>query len=248
MFKAQEAPAITPTQPPKTAPPAAQEGGEFTRMFQPPTVPARPPVEPPQAPPRAPQAGEFTQMFQTPGGASTSPTSVSGGSAFPPPLPQAPPPPPRAKSQEQPDEFARFFEAPAGPLPQSPAVRGPLTPQPGGSGPNRAGEFTRMFGPHDHTAGVPPPSANPAGGATQAFEAVRPAPPRAPQPQGPSEMTQMFSAPAQLTLGQSQPSAEPPAAPQGRPAGAPSRLPLILGLAAGAVLLLAVILFFVLRK
>ncbi len=116
-------------------------------------------------------------------------------------------------------------------MPQSPAVQQPLTPQaPGGSGHNRVGEFTRMFGKGDMTTPPAPLAAPPApkepGEFTRMFQApavpmtqpgVTPPPaplpvssPIAPKPSGPGEYTRQFSAPAQLTFGQT--SATPSAA------------------------------------
>jgi hypothetical protein len=65
--------------------------------------------------------------------------------------------------------------------------------------------------------------------------------------QGPGEYTQMFSAPAELTLGQPAPGAPPSRQPAPAPIPSRSRLPLILGLSALGVLIVAVILFLLFR-
>jgi len=130
---------------------------------------------------------------------------------------------------QPPGEFTRFFQAPIGPMPQSPALQQPLQPvTPSGS--NRGGEFTQRFGQADiPQPPAPTPVATPpaAGSATQGFSVpVAPGypgyapanyPPAAQAPyaapnyydpynpygvRSPSEFTQKFAAPAQLTLGQ----------------------------------------------
>ncbi len=221
--------------PPRSQPPpAAQPPGEFTRMFQAPVTAAPDtgksniPAARPMTPPPSKEPGEFTRMFQSPAGN---------------PAPQTPSAAPASSS----NDFERFFEpsAPAGPMPRSPVLQQPLTPQaPGNAGPNRVGEFTRMFGKVD--LGVPAPPAAPAppkeaGEFTRMFQAPSgpPAPPAAPpaaapppatppfaaQPvasaplaksAGPGEYTRQFSAPAPMTLGQ--PVATPPATPPPAPA------------------------------
>jgi hypothetical protein len=296
-----------PPQPPAAPPPQAKpEPGEFTRMFQAPTAPGPAPLSTPApAPPQAPplqakkEAGEFTRMFQAPG-ASISPAAP------------APPAPPPAASKSGPGDFTRFFEtpSPAGPMPHSPAVQQPLTPQaPGSSGHNRVSEFTRTFGKGEldmpparppvapppqkepgeftrmfHSPGAsapvpvapptfatPPGAARPTppamGGATQGFSTPAP-PPAAPKQSGPGEYTRQFSAPAQLTFGQTSatPSAPLAASPtpqafappaMGQPAmpnmaQAPvapkkSNLPLILGIVGIVVVAMLLVVFFVMR-
>lgn len=217
---------VRPPAPPLPAsvppPPAAKsEPGEFTRMFQAPAAPPTAPAPPRQASPAPPlpvqkEPGEFTRMFQSP--------AVPAGAA-----------------KTGPGDFTRAFEtpSPAGPMPHSPAVQQPLTPQaPGRSGHNQVSEFTRTFGKGElelppvaqpaaqpvqkepgeftrmfHAPGAsvpspaaPSPAARPAspamGTATQGF-ATPTAPPPAPKPNGPGDYTRQFSAPAQLTFGQS---------------------------------------------
>ena len=126
-------------------------------------------------------------------------------------------------------------------MPHSPAVQQPLTPQaPGGSGPNRIGEFTQTFGKDRFDPAPAPPAAAPApkepGEFTRMFHAPGAAPPPisqpmtpaappafaapppaaqpiAGQPSGPGEYTRQFSAPAQLTFGQTSPNPAAPPAP-----------------------------------
>ena len=219
----------TPAPPPvspASAPPTAQPG-EFTRMFQAPAVASpnvpKPDLPKPDAPkPNAPAPGEFTRMFQSPAPAAAQP-----------PAPLAP--------TTGPGDFERLFQpsSPAGPMPRSPEVQQPLTPQaPGHSGPNKVGEFTRMFGKVDAPATPAPPAAAPAkepGEFTRMFQAspapmaappatqptpipqslpLAPSPPLAAppafsQPAGPGEYTRQFSAPAQMTLGQTTAQASP---------------------------------------
>ncbi len=137
-------------------------------------------------------------------------------------------------------------------MPQSPAMRQPLTPQaPGSAGGNRVGEFTRVFGPGDVPAAPPPApvTSSVPSGATQTFAAQPPGPPPARTQQGPGEYTRMFSVAAPLTLGQPDPDAPPAGAPQqyaqAPPPPVPSRLPLLLGLSAVVILLIALIVYLV---
>jgi hypothetical protein len=184
-------------------------------------------------------------------------------------------------------------------MPQSPAVKQPLAPQaPGGSGANKMGEFTRMFGKVDMAATPPAAAAPPVapkepGEFTRMFQAPvaggptppqppaaplpstpvaipssmqpamqpAPAPPAFSKPAGPGEYTRQFSAPAQLTLGQtsatpSVPAPPPPAfaAPTTPMAVAPapppvrkSNLPLIIGIAAIVLIAVLVVIFFAMR-
>ena len=330
-----------PPLPAAVPPPQAQpEPGEFTRMFQSPVVnpvvnpvvkpvvkpvvePAATPLPPstapqaqasppapaqsaPPAPPAAKEAGEFTRMFQAPAGYGA---PVSAAPA-PTPAPTVSP----AAAKSGPGEFTRFFQtpSPAGPMPQSPVVQQPLSPQSSGRPSfNPVSEFTRTFGkgteaptpppamapqqePGEFTrmfhspavagspagAAVPPTSAQPSsvpqatpqplppamGGATRGFSIPTPAH-AAPQPGGPGEYTRQFSAPAQLTFGQTSatppgavaplspqafapPAMAQPALPNMAPASAPPRksnLPLILGIVGLIVVAALLILFFALR-
>lgn len=225
-----------PVRPPEPAlKQAPAEPGEFTRMFQAPAVAA--PAASPPAPQAKTEAGEFTKMFQapkTPPAPPPTPTPAKEPGEFTrmfqaSPVPAAAPPPPPAGARSGPGDFEQLFEtrSPAGPMPHSPAVQQPLTPQaPGGSGPNRVGEFTQTFGKGAFDLAPPPAPANPApkepGEFTRMFHspgaaapppAAPPAPapfaapppaaaPIAAQPSGPGEYTRQFSAPAQLTFGQ----------------------------------------------
>ncbi len=167
-----QAPAVAAPAASPPAPQAKTEAGEFTKMFQ---APKTPPAPPP-APAPAKEPGEFTRMFQASPG------------------PAAAPPPPPAGTKSGPGDFEQLFEtrSPAGPMPHSPAVQQPLTPQaPGGSGPNRVGEFTQTFGKGTFDLAPPPAAANPA-------------------PKEPGEFTRMFHSPGAA--------APPPAAPPAPPA------------------------------
>lgn len=328
------APLRPPDPPPLAAVPASQakpEPGEFTRMFQSPVAtpsaaapkPLLPPPAPPgpQAqvspvapvppakipPPSAKEPGEFTRMFQAPAGYRT-PTVPAG------PAPSAKP----GAVPSGPGEFTRFFEtpSPAGPVPQSPAVQQPLTPQaPGRSSFNPVSEFTRTFGKPGTEAPAPPPAAappqepgeftrmfhSPPGGglvagsvpgtSPPAAQPLSPAPqaashplppamtaaprgfsiptppPTPPQPSGPGEYTRQFSAPAQLTFGQTAATQPGPVAPPSPQAFAPpamaqpampnmatpvaparkSNLPLILGIVGIVVVAALLIVFFAMR-
>jgi len=257
--------------PPAPATSAKTEAGEFTKMFQAPKAPPAPPPVPAPTPVKEP--GEFTRMFQ----ASPSPAT----------------PPPPAGTKSGPGDFEQLFEtrSPAGPMPHSPAVQQPLTPQaPGGSGPNRIGEFTQTFGKGGFDPAPAPPAATPApkepGEFTRMFHspgaaapppAAPPAPPPfaapppaatpiAVQPSGPGEYTRQFSAPAQLTFGQSAatpatppspgpqayapPAMAQPAMPNMAQAPMPpkkSNLVLILGIVGIVIVIALLIVFFVMR-
>ena len=245
-----------PVRPPEPVPKQAQaEPGEFTRMFQAPAVAAPPAPALTPTPQAQPEVGEFTKMFQAPKAPPTpppapAPTPVKEPGEFTRMFQANPSPavaPPPAATKSGPSDFEQLFEtrSPAGPMPHSPAVQQPLTPQaPGGSGPNRIGEFTQTFGKGSFDLSPAPPAAAPSpkepgeftrmfhspGAATPlpvtqpvtpaappAFAAPPPAAPAiAAQPSGPGEYTRQFSAPAQLTFGQTSPNpaAPPPPGPQ----------------------------------
>jgi hypothetical protein len=291
-----------PVRPPEPVLKQAQaEPGEFTRMFQVPGVAAPPAPAPAQ--PTQPEVGEFTKMFQAPKAPPAPPPSPAPIPVKEPgeftrmfqasPSPAPAPPPPPAATKSNPGDFEQLFEtrSPAGPMPHSPAVQQPLTPQnPGGSGPNRIGEFTQTFGKggfdpppappaaapvakepgeftrmfHSPAAAAPPPVAPPA---PAAFAPPPPAAaPVAAQPSGPGDYTRQFSAPAQLTFGQSSatPAAPSPASSQAyappamaqpampNMAQAPmppkkSKLVLILGIVGIALVIALLVVFFVMR-
>ncbi len=153
-------------------------------MFQ---APKAPPA-PPSAPVPVKEPGEFTRMFQ----ASPSPAAA----------------PPPAATKSNPSDFEQLFEtrSPAGPMPHSPAVQQPLTPQsPGGSGPNRIGEFTQTFGKDRFDPAPAPPAA-------------------APAPKEPGEFTRMFHSPGAAAQPPAQPAAQPaPVAPPATRGTAASR-------------------------
>ncbi len=245
--------------PPKSAAPAkpAPPPGEFTRQFQAPQRPVpttspkvpAPSQGPPQTPsPSGQQPGEFTQMLQ----------------AQRPAAPSA-----KQPSQKQPSqsgEFARYFESPMTPPPQGgPGHAVPLTPVRPPSHPKDAGEFTQVFGrgdipspPPPQAPAAPPNSAN--SNATQVFATPRPNSPMpmvapnmsppvgsggsAPSSHAPGEYTQMFAKPASLTFGQPQAPQAPQTAAIKRNS---SRLPLLLLIGAVVLLVIAVIVYFVMR-
>ena len=299
-----------PVRPAETvAKPAPAEPGEFTRMFQAPAVAAPAAPAPAPTPQVQSEVGEFTKMFQAPK-APPAPPPASAPVKEPGeftrmfqanPNPGVAPPPPAAAKKSASSDFEQLFETRslAGPMPHSPAVQQPLTPQaPGGSGPNRIGEFTQTFGkdrfgaapapvapmpaPKEpgeftrmfHSPGAPGPSPV---AQSPAFAAPPPAAPAIPaqpsaaqpvaaQPSGPGEYTRQFSAPAQLTFGQTSanPSAPPPPGAQAyappamaqpampNMAQAPmpprkSNLVLILGVVGIVVVIALLVVFFVLR-
>lgn len=231
---------------------APEPAGEFTKLFQRPnltpkgSVPAPSPI--PAPPPSNAQPGEFTQMLQAQ-------------------RPSAPPPPVNKASQS--GEFARYFESPMTPPAQGSQGSTPVyTPTPTPPQPPRgAGEFTQVFGRGDIPSPPPPPAPaapppSSSNNATQVFAAPRPAapPPMSPvtslmhaspkaPPQGPGEYTRMFSAPAPLTLGQPQANPQGPRGPEARPpARNRSRLPMLLMIGGAVLLILAVIVYFVMRS
>lgn len=121
----------------------------------------------------------------------------------------------------EPGEFTRMLQSPlaptGGPSHQAaPSLFPPSTP----GGVKEPGEFTRLLespyqaqGLAAQPAAAPPPRA-PSGDATRAFQAQQAQAP-APEPQGPSEFTKMFKAPA--------PAPPEPPAPKAvkKPAGRP---------------------------
>lgn len=254
------APLAATAPPAKTPPPAAKEAGEFTRMFQAPAGHEATPVPPSPSASRS-GPGEFTQFFQTPSPAGPMPQSPavqqplapqgSGRPSFNPVSEftrtfgkgtDAPAPPPAAAPQQEPGEFTRMFHSPV-------AAGSPAAPPPSSA---------------SQAAPQPPPPAP--GGAPRGFSIPTPAP-AAPQPAGPGEYTRQFSAPAQLTFGQtsatpSAPVAAPspqafappamaqPAMPNMAPASAlprKSNLPLILGIVGIIVVAALLIVFFAMR-
>jgi len=235
---------LKPAVPQKAAPPP----GEFTRQFQAPQRPVPAPstrVAPPSqnTPPQtSPQPGEFTQMLQAQ-------------------RPAAPAPPTNQPSQS--GEFTRYFQSPMTPSQGVPGHIAPSAPLRPSSHPKDAGEFTQIFGRGDIPSAPPPPTPaappNPASAnATQVFAAPRPnspmpmaspnVPPQGVQ-QGPGEYTQMFAKAASLTFGQARPAPQairtPEAAPTKRNS---SRLPLLLVMGAVVLLIIAVIVYFVMRQ
>jgi hypothetical protein len=221
-------------------PPAANDPGEFTRLF------ARPAA--------APQPGEFTQLFAVPGPQRPAPAPAPPGEFTQMLQAQRPASPTPPAHQPSPDgEFTRFFQSPMTPSNPQPHAA-PMTPLRPPAQPRDAGEFTQIFGRGDMPSPPPPPSpASASANATQVFATPRPAPaaqdlnrPMGPPiPQAPGEYTQMFAKPAPLTFGQ---------APSGAPrlAEAPiqrneSRLPLLLVLGAIVLLIIAILVYFLIR-
>jgi len=251
----------------KTPPPAAKEAGEFTRMFQAPAGYGATPAPASPAPSSAPVPaksgpGDFTRFFETPSPAGPMPASPavqqplaprdSGRSPFNPvseftrtfgkPGTEAPAPPQAVAPQQEPGEFTRMFHAPAGT--SGPAPAPPQSPAP---------------------QAVAQPLTPAMGGAPRGISIPAP-PPAPPQAAGPGEYTRQFSAPAQLTFGQTSGS---PSAPVGLSSGqayappamaqpampnmsapAPvkkSNLPLILGIVGLVLVAALLIVFFAMR-
>jgi hypothetical protein len=216
-------------EPSEFAEPAAgqQQPGEFTRLFQAPSQPA------PAGEAGSSAPGEFTRMFQAPA--------------------QQPSAPPESKKPEGPGEFTRFFEAQGyGPNPNPFAAGAP--PAPATPPAPKQGEFTKVFGAgemrHFSSTPAPPSAAPPSPPEPVPLSSVFP-PAKPPSPQvvqGPGEYTRLFSAGPSLTLGQTRPET-PVTAPASSGRAVParsaphSRWPLILGIAAVAVLVAAVVLF-----
>jgi hypothetical protein len=285
---AQRPQSAAPIRPPEPVLKQAAEPGEFTRMFQAPAV-AAPPAPPPQA---KTEVGEFTKMFQAPKAPpAPASTPVKEPGEFTrmfqaSPSPAAAPPQPPAGTKSGPSDFEQLFEtrSPSGPMPHSPAVQQPLTPQgPGGSGPNRIGEFTQTFGKGGFDPVPAPPVAAPApkepGEFTRMFHspgaappppvapvAMPPAAPIAAQPSGPGEYTRQFSAPAQLTFGQTAATPAAPLAPAPQAYAPPamaqpampnmaqapmppkkSNLVLILGVVGIVIVIALLVVFFIMR-
>lgn len=241
-------PVLRPTPTPASAPPSNEptnDPGEFTRLFAAPS------------PKPAPPAGEFTSLFQAPQRPAVSPKVTPVPPADPQPgeftqmlqaqRPSVPPPKPAAQS----GEFTQYFQSPMTPAAPVDAARSaPLTPPRPASHPRDAGEFTQIFGRDNLPSPPPPPTpaAPPSpssSNATQAFAAPRPLPIQTP-PAGPGEYTQMFAKPAPLTFGQAPPvSRNPEPQPIRRNS---SRLPLLLVVGAFVLLVIALIVFFVIRQ
>jgi hypothetical protein len=228
---------------PKPSPSPSNEPGEFTRQFAPPVLrPTPTPTPPTFAPPTANEPGEFTQMLQAQRPAS--PT-------------QAAPAPSMSSSQET--EFAKYFQSPMTPAPSATPITPPPPPKRAFQAGN-AGEFTQVFGRADIP--VPPPVLRPSPPpiqqsvpeTTQAFEKPRTPPPMYTPPlppvsKGPGEYTRQFSAPAPLTFGQAPATPPAPRMQLNIPTvKRKSLLPLFLMLGGGCLLLLAVIVYLVMRS
>src|SRR5579884_1903427 len=226
---------------PATAPEQPAKAGEFTRMFQQP--PAAQPGAP--APGRRDEPGEFTRMFNSPGPAKPEAT----------PRPPAPAP---ASSGSSPGEFTRFFNAP---MPATPIAENPGFTAPPEPAPRDPGSFTRMFG-RSESPGIPE-AAGKGSAATGVFSSRQP--PAAPNPApsaGPGEYTRLFSAPVppQDVAAPPAPAAASPStaesmkiemkAPAPPPAVAAPKnyIGLVVVLAVLAVVAIALILYFALRR
>jgi hypothetical protein len=226
----------TPPEQPWTSPKSGGPG-EFTRLFQ--AHPAGGTQAPaaPEAPPKAPATagpGEFTRLFQSPG-ANPWPAGAPADQGFgafeqTPEKPASkpadftpPPPPPRAA----PGEFTRFFGTPVEAGFPSQAVAPPV---PQAAPPTGA---TGVFSTPGPSGGAPPvaaPAASP----------------------GPGEYTRLFGS-AAGTFAPPEPAPAPPAAARSgaatpAPASGASRLPLFLILGFVLLMMVAVVLYFLLRK
>ncbi len=208
---------------PQAAPP--QEVGEFTRMFQAPTIPQAAPPPPVAAPMPPPPAASQTPFFRQP-----EPQETGEFTKF----------------FENP-----LKPAPMSSQPQSAAFEPPPPPPPA---PHRVGEFTDIFGrPTLPSSGgyserpqapLPPPAAQGNVSATGLFTPSAWSQPQA-QPTfgtGPSEYTKMMSAPAVPTLGQPGYGQAQAAAPL---AAAPkkSNLPIFIAIAVAVLLVIAIAVF-----
>jgi hypothetical protein len=276
-----QAPGVAAPPAPAPVPQAKTEVGEFTKMFQAPAAPPSPPSATASVPASAKEPGEFTRMFQASPSPATAPPQPPAGTKSGPgdfeqlfetrspagPMPQSPavqqplaPLSPGGPGPNRIGEFTQTFGKGGFDPPPTPPAAAPVPKEPG--------EFTRMFHAPG-AAGTPqvpthdPPAAPPA---PPAFAAPPPAatPPPA-QPGGPGEYTRQFSAPAQLTFGQTSPT---PAAPAPSPqayappamaqpampnmAQAPmppkkSNLVLILGVVGIVLVIALLVVFFVMR-
>ena len=247
-------PAPVATAPPPHPPQPVSPNAEATILFQVPLTPQPPPK--PVVNAAAP--GEFTQMFASP--APVPQTPVQSSKSFDGLFNDAPIPEgfPRAAetpvNAAQPGEFTRMMESPlsrAGLKPQ------PFSPaQPHAQPASRAGdshEFTRMLEsqassqPEAPSTPMPARQGKPSGEATRAFrfpEAASPTP-SAP-PAGPSEFTQMFKAPPKEVEPPPVKAPVKPARVKPRKKPNTAYLKWIL-VASGILLIIALIIFFVVR-
>jgi hypothetical protein len=165
LFSAQAA-SKNPPAPPEPGPAAGAAPGEFTRFVSAHQPVPQPRIEPQPPPPgnpaRANSPGEFTRMLQAQAAPpAKSPAWPGGPGSMGPQQPVWPPHPGpgtpgasggRPPGHGQPGEFTRFFEAPIGPMPQSPVLQEPVRPVTP-SGTNPVGEFTQIFGPQSGLSG-----------------------------------------------------------------------------------------------
>jgi hypothetical protein len=232
--------------------PQKPQSGEFTRMFS------------TQEPKPAASAGEFTRMFQAPA-SEPSPltaTTEQNPATTEPVLDGRMPP-------AEPGEFTRMFQTqpPRPPMETKPVP--PVAPSPQ----QQSGEFTRMF----NSVRAPEPATKETWldftekpkqnnsldtinwdspqpqGATGAFAVPAALPSQPPVEQGPSEFTRMMSAvstpPKQDPASPASPQAEQSASAQTKsPAQTTSNLPLIIGVNVVLITIVALILYFVLKR
>jgi len=236
-------PVTPPSPPPAQARPAPEQPGAFTALFGSvgPTPGAAESAQPawdvPPPPPARPAAqggpGSFTQMFGTVGGAELPPSPPAAGAGGLEGVPPAlPPQSPLASGATQ------LFGAPGRTEPKSGPAEYPGVPRltPGG-GPTIPG-----LGP-----------APGAGGATQLFSAPPRPPPPPTAPPAPSGYTALFESPAPRPPYQ-QPAPMPPAAAPPEPAKSlpltqrPYFLPLLIGANVIFLVVVAVLMYFLLRK
>jgi hypothetical protein len=196
-----EEPASDPAEPAPAEEPAGAEGpGEFTRLFEVPSVPqasptprAAPPPPPPPPPPPAP-AGPAAPSSEAPveePGPPAEPTPAQPASGARPTEEPA--------ATQGPGEFTRLFGMPS--VPEAPAEEPASSPAPApaderadGSAPDRAAKGEPVQPAADHAGETAHPGA----------------PAQEPPPaQGPGEFTRLFEMP------------DGPAAPQGPPAAGP---------------------------
>jgi hypothetical protein len=248
-----------PTPKPAAAPPRpAAAPGEFTRQFQAPQrpVPAPSPRAPSPSPPPASQPGEFTQMLQaqrpaSPAIPASRPSQADDFAYFQSPMtpaeggsPHAPFTPPPPSQPRGAGEFTQIFGR--GDIPSPPPPQAAMMPQ----SQTPSANATQVFATPRTPAMPPyvPPNISP-NVAPNISPNVGPSmTPSQPPAQGPGEYTRMFARPASLTLGQASAGPQSPRMPESAPPRRNnSRLPLLLGIGAAVLLIIAVIVYFMMR-
>jgi hypothetical protein len=245
----------TPVKPPPAPPASAQEPGEFTQMFgrTNPSTPAREPSANSLAATKsATERGELTRLFK---GATAAPQRPASATA-----------PSLSVGGEPPSEFTKLFKTP---LPETRLAERLERPQaePEPAAPfSEPGDFTKVFGRSNHpperetsatTLGAPRAIA--LDGVTGIFsrkDAFESTAPQAPMAAGPSDYTRIFQPGARPDDGSVsspapvQPEQKPAAPSQPEPKKQTQSIPiaLVIILAAIAVMAVALILYFVMKR